>query len=122
MAQPRNLVRSAAPPNSESGAIQPPPVAGGNKTGGTGIASTVGLASWRRSIESSIIAQAAVYLELEGWVPMRICVFALLTGILGTAADLPAISGEVFFSKQVPPILQRSCQNCHYPNGVAPMP
>src|SRR5712692_8508900 len=29
---------------------------------------------------------------------------------------------EVTFTKDVAPILQRSCQNCHRPEGVAPMP
>jgi hypothetical protein len=33
-------------------------------------------------------------------------------------ADAP---GEVTFTKDVAPILQRSCENCHRPNGVAPM-
>src|SRR5205823_10183167 len=28
---------------------------------------------------------------------------------------------EVTFTKDVAPILQRSCQNCHRPDGVAPM-
>src|SRR5215472_3563152 len=28
---------------------------------------------------------------------------------------------DVTFSKQIAPILQRSCQNCHRPDGVAPM-
>jgi mono/diheme cytochrome c family protein len=31
-------------------------------------------------------------------------------------------AGEVTFAKDIAPILQRSCQNCHRPNGVAPMP
>jgi hypothetical protein len=31
-------------------------------------------------------------------------------------------TGEVGFTKDIAPILQRSCQRCHYPNGVAPMP
>jgi hypothetical protein len=30
-------------------------------------------------------------------------------------------SGEVTFAKDIAPILQRSCQNCHRPDGVAPM-
>src|SRR5205823_13862366 len=33
-------------------------------------------------------------------------------------ADLPA---EVTFTKHIAPILQRSCENCHRPDGVAPM-
>ena len=32
-----------------------------------------------------------------------------------------AASTEVTFTKDVAPILQRSCQNCHRPDGVAPM-
>ncbi len=31
-------------------------------------------------------------------------------------------SDEVTFSRDIAPILQRSCQNCHRPAGVAPMP
>jgi hypothetical protein len=31
-------------------------------------------------------------------------------------------NGDVTFSKDIAPILQRSCQNCHRPDGVAPMP
>ena len=30
-------------------------------------------------------------------------------------------AGQVTFAKDIAPILQRSCQNCHRPNGVAPM-
>src|SRR5437868_2365814 len=33
-------------------------------------------------------------------------------------ADTP---GAVTFAKDIAPILQRSCQNCHRPDGVAPM-
>ena len=29
---------------------------------------------------------------------------------------------DVTFSRDIAPILQRSCQNCHNPVGVAPMP
>ncbi|MDH3424106.1 MAG: cytochrome c, partial [Gemmatimonadota bacterium] len=36
------------------------------------------------------------------------------------AQDSP--SGEVTFSRDIAPILQRSCQQCHRPGGVAPMP
>ncbi len=32
-----------------------------------------------------------------------------------------AAAPEVTFSKHIAPILQRSCQNCHRPEGVAPM-
>jgi hypothetical protein len=36
-------------------------------------------------------------------------------------ADGSAVPGEVTFTKDIAPILQRSCQNCHRPDGVAPM-
>ena len=50
----------------------------------------------------------------------------VLTGLM--AALVPSLSfGEtpqqaVTFTKDVAPILQRSCENCHRANGVAPMP
>jgi hypothetical protein len=33
----------------------------------------------------------------------------------------PAAAPDVTFTKDIAPILQRSCQNCHRPDGVAPM-
>ena len=30
--------------------------------------------------------------------------------------------GEITFAKNIAPILERSCQQCHHANGVAPMP
>jgi mono/diheme cytochrome c family protein len=33
-----------------------------------------------------------------------------------------AVAAGVTFTKDIAPILQRSCQNCHRPDGVAPMP
>ena len=33
----------------------------------------------------------------------------------------PADHDEVTFSKDIAPILQRSCQHCHQPDSVAPM-
>ena len=36
-------------------------------------------------------------------------------------ARLTAVPSEVTFTKHIVPILQRSCQNCHRPDGVAPM-
>src|SRR5438876_699338 len=63
------------------------------------------------------------------------CISTTMTiGIVGavlTAASLarpgslhaqsPAPPSEVTFTKDIAPILQRSCQNCHRPDGVAPM-
>ena len=44
---------------------------------------------------------------------------------LGTGMNLSARSGDspgdVTFTKDIAPILQRSCQQCHRPDGVAPM-
>ena len=39
---------------------------------------------------------------------------------LAVKAQQPA-AASVTFSKDIAPILQRSCQNCHRPDGVAPM-
>lgn len=43
----------------------------------------------------------------------------LLPWHLPAARETPV--GEVTFSRDIAPILQRSCQNCHQPNSVAPM-
>jgi hypothetical protein len=46
----------------------------------------------------------------------------MITGV-GTLAQAPAGgAGEVTFAKDIAPILQRSCQQCHNAEGVAPMP
>ena len=45
-----------------------------------------------------------------------------LVASTGPTAQSGASSGEVTFTKDIAPILQRSCQRCHNPNGVAPMP
>jgi mono/diheme cytochrome c family protein len=45
---------------------------------------------------------------------------ALGTVSFAVHADEPT-AGAVTFSKDIAPILQRSCQNCHRPDGVAPM-
>jgi hypothetical protein len=41
-------------------------------------------------------------------------------GLSGAAAQPPA-TADVTFTRDIAPILERSCQNCHRPNGVAPM-
>jgi hypothetical protein len=38
-----------------------------------------------------------------------------------TSQQTPAKSGQFTFAKDIAPILQRSCQNCHRPGSVAPM-
>ena len=51
--------------------------------------------------------------------------FAVVAGgvLLASPHDVAAQqqSREVTFSKDIAPILQRSCQNCHRPDSVAPM-
>lgn len=50
---------------------------------------------------------------------------AVLVGIFAAAAaraQSGGSAGDVTFTKNIVPILQRSCQQCHRPNGVAPMP
>src|SRR5580692_8503334 len=48
--------------------------------------------------------------------------FAVLIPSLLQAAEAVTVPENVTFSKDIAPILQRSCQNCHNPQGLAPMP
>src|SRR5262249_29539816 len=45
-------------------------------------------------------------------------------GVVSATRPVPAKAplGDVTFTKDVLPILQRSCQNCHRTNSIAPMP
>src|SRR5215470_17394944 len=58
---------------------------------------------------------------------MRIRLAILIAAIVGAAAgnqssaQSPA-AGDVTFTRDIAPILQRSCQQCHHADGVAPMP
>jgi mono/diheme cytochrome c family protein len=45
----------------------------------------------------------------------------LAAGAAVQAAPADTASAPVTFTKDIAPILQRSCQNCHRPDGVAPM-
>ena len=50
--------------------------------------------------------------------------FALLLFTTAPVAQEPAPAkhqGAITFTKDVAPILQRSCQNCHHPGSIAPM-
>ena len=60
--------------------------------------------------------------EQQGW-RIAVGVFAVVTAAVGVTPGpaLRAASDEVTFAKDIAPILQRSCQNCHRPDGVAPM-
>jgi hypothetical protein len=46
---------------------------------------------------------------------------AVLTAPFALRAQQPARAADVTFTKDIAPILQRSCQNCHHANGAAPM-
>jgi hypothetical protein len=46
---------------------------------------------------------------------------ATMTSTRVIAADPADVPVQVTFTKDIAPILQRSCQNCHRPDGVAPM-
>src|SRR5215475_1760660 len=48
---------------------------------------------------------------------------AILSSGSGTVvtAQTATPAGEITFTKDIAPILQRSCQNCHRSDGVAPM-
>src|SRR5688572_1192881 len=47
----------------------------------------------------------------------------LASGVLadGKEQQAPQAVAPVTFTKHIAPILQRSCENCHRPDGVAPM-
>lgn len=53
--------------------------------------------------------------------PLTAVLVGLLTPSAQRAQSTPS-SGDITFTKDIAPILQRGCQRCHYPNGVAPMP
>jgi mono/diheme cytochrome c family protein len=52
---------------------------------------------------------------------VAVAALALLAPAAGRAQRPAPAASEVTFAKDIAPILQRSCQNCHRPNGVAPM-
>ena len=51
--------------------------------------------------------------------PVVAAVVAPLAGRAEPQAPVPVV--EVTFTRDIAPILQRSCENCHRPEGVAPM-
>jgi hypothetical protein len=56
---------------------------------------------------------------------VRLWLVPVLVGLFTPAvprAQSGASSDEITFTKDIAPILQRSCQRCHRPDGVAPMP
>ena len=49
------------------------------------------------------------------------CLALILAAPVAASAQAPAGGAEVTFAKDIAPILQRSCQQCHRPASVAPM-
>jgi mono/diheme cytochrome c family protein len=61
-------------------------------------------------------------LRLSGFVGVASLIGVVSVSIGGASAQQPATStSAVTFAKDVAPIFQRSCQNCHRPGSVAPM-
>src|SRR5690349_5782338 len=72
--------------------------------------------SMRASQELRLTVRAAIWLS---------AVTTIVAVVLVTPAPLVGQSSaapDVTFTKDIAPILQRSCQNCHRPGSVAPMP
>src|ERR1700681_4039790 len=59
--------------------------------------------------------------------PRVVWLFSLPLGVLAVASvgtiaqELATSPSEVTFTKDVAPILQRSCQRCHRPGSIGPM-
>jgi|SwirhisoilCB3_FD_contig_61_53658_length_1536_multi_5_in_0_out_0_1 mono/diheme cytochrome c family protein len=68
-----------------------------------------------------------MYLVKSGWQYVVASAVVVSGAILSSGsstvvtAQSASPSGEVTFTKDIAPILQRSCQNCHRSDGVAPM-
>jgi hypothetical protein len=52
---------------------------------------------------------------------MTLGALLLAPAVVSLKAEPAAVPENVTFTKDIAPILQRSCQNCHRPDGVAPM-
>lgn len=65
----------------------------------------------------------AIHLGAVGIIlPAFIAMVATVTTVRAqTPADVAATQGQVTFAKDVAPILQQRCQECHQPNSIAPM-
>src|SRR5262245_3459922 len=48
-------------------------------------------------------------------------VLVLGAGMALTTSSTGGQAGQATFTKDIAPILQRSCQNCHRPDSIAPM-
>ena len=52
---------------------------------------------------------------------MAVAAFGVIAAPAVSAAQTPVAAGDVTYSKDIAPILHRSCENCHREDGVAPM-
>ncbi len=68
---------------------------------------------WKATIGRILILPAALLLMVP---------FASGAQDFASTSDLAFNPEDVTFNRDIAPILQRSCQNCHNPVGVAPMP
>jgi len=60
--------------------------------------------------------------RILGLFGVLVTALAVAVATVGTVAQTPATGGgDVTFSKDIAPILQRSCQDCHHADGGAPM-
>ena len=69
--------------------------------------------TWKATIGRILVLPAALLLMAP---------FALGAQDFASTSDLAFDPEDVTFKRDIAPILQRSCQNCHNPVGVAPMP
>ena len=59
---------------------------------------------------------------MRGMHRLGLLVVAVLVPVAaGAQPGTEGAAGEVTFAKDIAPILQRSCQECHRPDSVAPM-
>src|SRR5947199_9167138 len=58
-------------------------------------------------------------MSMKGTIKARLL---LVTFAVLAVSVTTAVAQDVTFTKDVAPILQRSCQNCHRPDSIAPMP
>jgi hypothetical protein len=68
---------------------------------------------WKATIGRILILPAALLVMVP---------FALGAQDFASTSDFAFNPEDVTFNRDIAPILQRSCQNCHNPVGVAPMP
>ncbi|MFB3112161.1 MAG: cytochrome c, partial [Gemmatimonadales bacterium] len=76
----------------------------------------------RHFFPCAIMAVLMMPVALTAQYPPRDGTVTSIEPYLFAAADFGIDPEEVTFTRDIAPILQRSCQNCHRAGGVAPMP